>query len=162
MPYSPKSFGTNLQFFIKHVLENKCDEVTFVDNILTTDNIKNFINKWNEITGSNISYASLIRNFCNYNIKCIQKKSKFSYQFPPNFKLNEKLNRTKSNTKNVTNDKKIAFIKTIPIAIFQILKGKGGLDYSGFIKTVKLTTEEESIINNTEIIINLYDNGLIH
>jgi hypothetical protein len=161
MPNNSKRFGTNLQFFIKHVLENKCDDVTFVDNILTTDKIKNLINKWNEVTKSNIPYESLIRNFCNYNIKCIQKKSKFSYQFPPNFKLNEIFTRTKI-TVYKKNNKKLEFIKTLPIGIFQMLKGKGGLDYSGFIKTVKLTTEEECIINNTEIIFNLYDNGLIH
>jgi hypothetical protein len=36
------------------------------------------------------------------------------------------------------------------------------VDYSGFIKSVKLSPEEEVIINNTEMMFNLYDNGLIH
>jgi hypothetical protein len=202
MPQYRNSFGQNLQFFIKHVLENKCDDVTFDNNILSTDKIKNLINKWNEVTKSNISYASLIRNFCNYNIKCNHNKSqsKFSYLFPPNFKLNEPFNRTKisvhkkseskdakktksedaektksedaektksedakkTKSEGVEKSKKLIFIKSIPIGIFQILKEKGGVNYAGFIKTVKLTPEEESSINNTEIIINLYDNGLIH
>lgn len=170
MPQYSNSFGQTLQFFIKHVLENKCDDVTFDNNILSTDKIKNLITKWNEVTKSNIPYASLIRNFCNYNIKCNHNKSqsKFSYKFPPNFKLNEQFNRTKisvhkkSKFEDVKDDKKLTFIKSIPIGIFQILRQKGGIDYSGFIKTVKLTTEEESSINNTKNLINLYDNGLIH
>ena len=184
MPKGLKCFGQNLQFFIKQVLENKSDDVTFDNNILSTDKIKNLINKWNEVTKSNIPYESLIRNFCNYNIKCNHNKSKFSYLFPSNFNLNEQFTRTKisihkksksedtktsksedvkkTKSEDAENNKKLTFIKTIPIAIFQILKEKGGIDYSGFIKSVKLTTEEESSINNTEIIINLYDNGLIH
>jgi len=167
MSYNRKYFGKNIQFFIKHILENKYDDITFVTNILTIHNVKNFIEKWNEITDSNITYSSLIRNFCNYNIKCITSKPKISYEFPKNFKINGPFNRFKFTHKTnikpiIKNNRKLAFIKTFPIHIFQLLKKNGCIDYSGFIKSVKLSPEEEVIINNTEIIINLYDNGLIH
>jgi hypothetical protein len=53
------------------------------------------------------------------------------------------------------------FIKTLPFPVFKILKEKGGVDFSGFIKPVKLTSEEELSINSTEILLSLYENGLI-
>ena len=163
MSYNRKYFGKNIQYFIKHILENKYDDITFVTNILTIDNAKNFIKKWNEITNSNITYSSLIRNFSNYNIKCISIRPKIFYEFPKNFKLDGEFNRVKFTPKTyLKNDRKLAFIKTFPIHIFQLLKKNGCIDYSGFIKSVKLSPEEEVIINNTEMMFNLYDNGLIH
>jgi len=53
------------------------------------------------------------------------------------------------------------FIKTLPFPVFKILKEKGCVDFSGFIKPVKLTSEEELSINSTEILLSLYENGLI-
>ena len=53
------------------------------------------------------------------------------------------------------------FIKTLPFLVFKILKEKGGVDLSGFIKPVELTSEEELSINSTEILLSLYENGLI-
>jgi hypothetical protein len=57
--------------------------------------------------------------------------------------------------------KKKDFIKTLPFYVFKILKEKGGVDLAGFIKPVKLTSEEELSINSTEILLSLYENGLI-
>jgi hypothetical protein len=53
------------------------------------------------------------------------------------------------------------FIKTLPFPVFKILKDNGGVDLSGFIKPIKLTSEQELSINSTEILISLYENGLI-
>lgn len=58
-------------------------------------------------------------------------------------------------------DNKKDFIKTLPFAVFKILKDNGGVDLSGFIKPLKLTSEQELSINSTEILISLYENGLI-
>jgi len=58
-------------------------------------------------------------------------------------------------------DTKIDFIETLPLEIYQILKRKGGIDLSGFIKTVKLTEEEECKIGCVKILSTLYKNSLI-
>ena len=58
-------------------------------------------------------------------------------------------------------DRKKSFIKTLPFTVYKILKDKGGVDLSGFIKVVQLTTEEEKLINSVEILYSLYENGLI-
>jgi hypothetical protein len=60
-----------------------------------------------------------------------------------------------------SSDSKIDFIKTLPFPVFKILRDKGGVSLSGFIKSVSLTSEEEVSINSTEILISLYENGLI-
>ena len=57
-------------------------------------------------------------------------------------------------------DKKKEFIKSLPSNIFVLLKSKGGVNYSGFIKAVVLTQDEE-LSTNPDILMALYDNGLI-
>ena len=57
-------------------------------------------------------------------------------------------------------DKKKEFIKSLPSNIFVLLKSKGGINYSGFIKPVLLTQDEE-LLTNPDILMSLYDNGLI-
>ena len=52
------------------------------------------------------------------------------------------------------------FIKTLPSNIFVLLKSKGCVNYSGFIKPIKLTSEEELEIN-TDILMSLYEKGII-
>ena len=59
-------------------------------------------------------------------------------------------------------DIKKHFIMNLPFSIFMILKSKGGVDLSGFIKAVKLSDEDYSAINNTKIIMSLYDHSLIY
>jgi len=59
-------------------------------------------------------------------------------------------------------DKQKYFIMNLPFNIFMILKNKGGVDLSGFVKAVKLTDEDYSIINNTKLIMSLYDHSLIY
>jgi hypothetical protein len=68
---------------------------------------------------------------------------------------------TQSPVLHAPEEKKKDFIKTLPFPVFKILKDNGGVDLSGFIKPVKLTSEQELSINSTEILISLYENGLI-
>jgi len=58
------------------------------------------------------------------------------------------------------NDNKKEFIKTLPSHVFVLLKSKGCINYSGFIKSITLNSDEELTIN-TDILMNLYDRGFI-
>jgi hypothetical protein len=60
----------------------------------------------------------------------------------------------------LSDDNKKEFIKTLPSNVFVLLKSKGGINYSGFIKSVQLTTEEELQIT-TDILMKLHENGFI-
>jgi hypothetical protein len=59
-------------------------------------------------------------------------------------------------------DKQKYFIMNLPFNIFMMLMSKGGVDLTGFIKPVKLTDEDYKIINNTKLLMSLYDHSLIY
>ena len=59
-------------------------------------------------------------------------------------------------------DRQKYFIMNLPFNIFMMLMSKGGVDLTGFIKAVKLTDEDYKIINNTKLLMSLYDHSLIY
>jgi hypothetical protein len=59
-------------------------------------------------------------------------------------------------------DRQKYFIMNLPFNIFMMLMSKGGVDLTGFIKAVKLTDEDYKSINNTKLLMSLYDHSLIY
>ena len=175
------TFGPKIQKFIKYILENNLkDNIVYEKNILSFNDIDKLMEIYNKVTNSNIPYPTLTRNFNYHGIKNLERKNTFSYLFPDNFKLEEPFYRKNyiklklvfnkdpqdSSVKHNLQDSnlksdKIEFIKSLPIDIFHLLRKNGCINYAGFIKAVKLTSEEELAINNTEMLFNLNENGFI-
>jgi len=96
-------------------------------------------------------------------VKHNKKDSSFKHnKKDSSVKHNKKDSSVKHNKKDSSlKPDKIEFIKSLPINVFHLLRKNGCINYTGFVKTVKLTSEEEIAINNTEMLFNLNENGFI-
>jgi hypothetical protein len=96
----PISFESNLKLFINTIIENPYTSL-FPDPIIFDGTVikctkDNFIKRWNNVLGKNISWGSLLRNF-NYHYifvsNFINDKNYIKIDLPTNFKLDEFLIR---------------------------------------------------------------------